>query len=309
MLKASLMSRLSLPIEPLEGVLALFAGEGLLPFQVAREAQSQGFSVIVYCLTLANRLRFEQQGFMTRTLKPTLARQTREQLARDGVRYFTMAGKFNKWLLFTNWQVDGEALAFLSGVRQKNDDGLVLAIINQFEQRCGLTVLPQTRFMTGLIAQEAGCLTLKPLEQARWFDVAYGYALAKASAGLDIGQTVVVHDTMAIAIEAIEGTDRCLKRAGALTRGKGGTVVKVAKPQQDDRFDVPTVGLRTLKTMQKVGLTTLATEAGATIYLEQDAMIGYANQHNMAMVSLTKAMLEPYLAQLHIGNNNPLVSP
>lgn len=109
--------------------------------------------------------------------------------------------------------------------------------------------------------------------------------MAKEMGRLDVGQTVVVHSGMLIAVEAIEGTDECIKRAGNLAGGKGGVVVKVAKPVQDQRFDIPTVGLRTLKAMKKAGLQVLVTEAEQTLYLEPEEMAAFADRNRMVLLS------------------------
>jgi DUF1009 family protein len=289
------------------GVLALVAGEGELPWLVAQEAVAQGFTVVVLSLTLKNLWKFQQAGFIVHRFYPGLWGSTKTLLHQHSVTHVTFAGKFNKWLLFTNLRLDMEALAVMRGIAQKNDDGLTLGILSAVEA-AGFTVLPQTRFMRALLHPQMGVLTTTTpaLTHSAWTDIAYGFALAKSMGQLDVGQTVVVKDTMILAIEAIEGTDECLKRAGYLARKQGGTVVKVAKPQQDDRFDVPAVGLRTLRTMKKVGLTVLATEANATIYLDFEAMQRFANANGITMVGVTQQHLQPWLSTLHIGNNNPI---
>jgi DUF1009 family protein len=311
------MMMMTLPTEqiptqapPSTGVLALVAGEGELPWLVAQEAVAQGFTVVVLSLTLKNLWQFQQAGFTVHRFYPGLWGRTQQLLHQHGVTHVTFAGKFNKWLLFTNLRLDMDALTVMKGIAQKNDDGLTLGILSAVEA-AGFTVLPQTRFMKALLHPTTGVLTstLPTLPHDAWVDIAYGFALAKSMGRLDVGQTVVVKDTMVLAIEAIEGTDECLKRAGHLAKKQGGTVVKVAKPQQDDRFDVPAVGLRTLRTMRKAGLTVLATEANATIYLDFAAMQRYANANGITIVGVTQQQLEPWLATLHIGNNNPIETP
>ena len=286
------------------------AGEGDLPLLVAKEAVAQGFKVVILSLTLKNQWVFTQAGFDVYRFYPGLWMRTKALLRAKNVSHVTFAGKFNKWLLFTNLRFDGEALNILSRIPQKNDDGLTLGILASIEAE-GFAVLPQTRFMKALLKPETGLLTdtYPSLNDAHWRDIAYGFSLAKTMGQLDVGQTVVVHETMVLAVEAIEGTDHCLKRAGSLSKNKGGTVVKTAKPQQDDRFDVPVVGLRTLRTMKKAGLTVLATEANATIYLDFPAMKRFAQAHHIAIVGVSAELLAPWQAQLHMGNNNPIATP
>ena len=286
------------------------AGEGELPLLVAKEAVAQGFQVVILSLTLKNQWAFAQAGLEVHRFYPGLWTSTKALLRSKNVSHVTFAGKFNKWLLFTNLRFDGEALQILSRIPQKNDDGLTLGILASIEAE-GFAVLPQTRFMKALLKPETGLLTdpSTPLTDAQWLDMAYGFSLAKAMGQLDVGQTVVVHETMILAVEAIEGTDACLHRAGELAKKRGGTVVKTAKPQQDDRFDVPAVGLRTLRTMKKAGLTVLATEANATIYLDFPAMKRFAEANKIAMVGVCADLLAPWQAQLHMGNNNPIYTP
>jgi UDP-2,3-diacylglucosamine hydrolase len=302
---------LKMPLKPsTTGILAIMAGEGELPLLVAKEAVAQGFQVLILSLTLKNQWLFQQAGFEVHRFYPGLWTATKALLRSKNVSHVTFAGKFNKWLLFTNLRFDGEALQILSSIPQKNDDGLTLGILASIEAE-GFAVLPQTRFMKALLKPETGLLTnpANPLSEAQWRDMAYGFSLAKTMGQLDVGQTVVVHDTMILAVEAIEGTDACLTRAGKLSKKRGGTVVKTAKPKQDDRFDVPTVGLRTLRTMKKVGLTVLATEVNATIYLDFPAMNCFAEAHQIAIVGVSEAFLTPWLEQLHVGNNNPIATP
>ncbi|MCA9111709.1 MAG: LpxI family protein, partial [Planctomycetaceae bacterium] len=131
-----------------------------------------------------------------------------------------------------------------------------------------------------------GFLTSRKPSPNQWKDVRFGWSLAKEMGRLDIGQTVVVNDTAVIAIEAIEGTDECIRRAGELCRRGGFTVVKVAKPQQDMRFDVPTVGVQTIQTMHEAGARVLAIESGMTILLDEPEVLELANRFGIAIVSL-----------------------
>jgi DUF1009 family protein len=131
-----------------------------------------------------------------------------------------------------------------------------------------------------------GFLTRRQPNQTQWKDIHFGWEIAKQMGGLDIGQTIVVGDTAVIAVEAIEGTDECIRRAGALYRRGGMTVIKVAKPQQDRRFDVPTIGVQTLEAMSQAGATCLAVEAGATILLDEDEMLAKANKLGITIVAL-----------------------
>ncbi len=132
---------------------------------------------------------------------------------------------------------------------------------------------------------QPGLIAGKPLSPARQADVDFGWAIAKEMGRLDIGQSICVKDRSIIAVEAVEGTDLCIRRAGTLCPKGGFTIVKVAKPQQDMRFDVPTVGVGTLQTMLESGATTLAIEAGMTILLDEAPFRQFAQRHGLSVVA------------------------
>ena len=133
---------------------------------------------------------------------------------------------------------------------------------------------------------QKGVLTETAPTDKQKADIDYGFKIAKQMGGLDIGQSVVMKDRMIMAIEAIEGTDRCIKRGGKLAKRKNAVVVKVSKPSQDKRFDIPAVGLRTIKTMKKYGANVLALESGETIIVNKDKMVDFANKNNIVIVAL-----------------------
>jgi UDP-2,3-diacylglucosamine hydrolase len=219
------------------------------------------------------------------------------------------AGKVNKWLLFTGLNMDAMTFKLLRLAPLKNDDAIMRFGIFLLEA-LGLTILPQVDFMRSLFQPEAILAQPWPMEARHWRDACFGFDLAKASGGLDVGQTVVVSDTMAIAVEAIEGTDACLKRAGKLTRKRGGCVAKVAKPGQDTRFDVPAVGLRTLKRMKHEGLNLLVTEANRTLFLDDiTEMKAYATRHGINLLSCTSEGLTPCRTTLHSATDGLGVKP
>jgi DUF1009 family protein len=272
--------------------LGLVAGSGQLPVSVTLQAKAWGWDVVAFCLDKDNAKALEKAGAQVEMISPGLMADNLARGHSHGIRYAAFAGKVNKWLLLRNPKLDAKALETLQKLRERSDDGLMLAIIDLMATE-GFDILPQTEFLRSHFLPQ-GCLTERGLTEAEWADVAYGFGLAKGMGALDVGQTVVVHQGMALAVEAIEGTDECLKRAGELAhkgwiktffnKKNGGVVVKVAKPNQDPRFDVPTVGLKTLKTMKDAGLKVLAAEAHRTFFLEPAAMVAYANRHNMSIV-------------------------
>ncbi len=197
---------------------------------------------------------------------------------RHNAHVATMAGKIHKVLLYRPWlwaRHTPDWLCwktfyphFVAGSRDRKDDTLLGAIVSAFASR-GITFVPATDFAPELLVSQ-GLIAGNPLTVKQQRDIEFGWKLAKAMGGLDVGQCVCVKDQAALAIEAIEGTDACIERAGQLCRAGGFTVVKVAKPQQDMRFDVPTVGRRTLGTMAQAGARVLAIEADRTILLDGD---------------------------------------
>ena len=138
-----------------------------------------------------------------------------------------------------------------------------------------------------------GHLTRRDPSAAQRKDIEFGWTMAKEMGRLDVGQSVAVKDRAALAVEAIEGTDECIRRAGKLCRAGGFTVVKVAKPQQDMRFDVPTIGLGTLETMVAAGGQVLAIEAGRTIVIDQADVVRFADRHRLAIVAVSAAGMLP----------------
>jgi DUF1009 family protein len=263
--------------------IGLVAGEGALPLHVAKNARIRGIEVVPFMVGKNNsRLQdiCQQKGHR---IIPGLVRKSLELIEKERITHVVFAGKVNKWILLRDPRIDDIALEAIRRVARLNDDAVMLWIIQQLEQR-GIQILPQSDFMQELFLPEKLLSSRVPSEMDMR-DVRYGFEIAKEMGRLDIGQSIVVRSGMIIAVEAIEGTDECLLRAGKLTGKKGGVVVKVAKPDQDQRFDIPTVGLRTLKRMRTAGLHMLATEANRTLFLEPEEMAAYADKHRMIILS------------------------
>jgi lipid-A-disaccharide synthase len=280
--------------------LALIAGEGTLPFNALQEAKRQGYKVFVF-LIHGRPNDFHRYRQIADGVMPYHLGQLRKMLAhfRDlKITHVCFAGKVNKWLLFTQLNFDGLSLRLLKHMPRKNDDALMRYIIEAYAH-LGIETVPQVQFMQSLFQAEGVIAEGKPLSEADWLDACFGFDTAKSMAALDIGQSVVVNDTMVIAVEAIEGTDECIKRAGHLQRKQGGCLAKVAKPAQDARFDVPAVGLRTLKRMHQAGLSLLVTEANATLFLDAlDTMQAFARKHGITILSVSGDGLAKWRTQL-----------
>jgi DUF1009 family protein len=216
---------------------------------------------------------------------------------RHGAARATMAGKIHKTKLFARgaWVrhlPDWVGLKtfwphFVSRRRDNCDDSLLGAISAAFDER-GVQICPATDFAPELLATE-GVLAGRPLTARQEADVAFGWRLAKELGRLDIGQTVVVKNRAPLALEAIEGTDACIRRAGTLCPTGGMIVVKVAKPQQDLRFDMPTIGIGTIESLAAAGATVLAIEAGRTILVDKPALASCATRHGITIASFCDA--------------------
>ncbi len=269
----------------------LLAGWGRFPVLFAEAARAQG--VKVCALGIDGMYSDELPALCDHFDVTPLARLGRaiRYFRRQQVDHIVMAGKVEKRVLFHPLRVfklwpDWRSLHmwFRYARNNKSDDTLLMAVIREFE-RDGLRFASALDFCPELLVKH-GFLTRKQPSPKQWKDIHFGWEIAKQMGGLDIGQTVVVNDTAIIAVEAIEGTDECIRRAGLLCRRGNLTIVKVAKPQQDRRFDVPTIGMQTIETMSEAGARCLAVEAGQTILLDEPEVVERANKLGIAIVSL-----------------------
>ncbi|MHB0957451.1 MAG: LpxI family protein [Pirellulaceae bacterium] len=222
--------------------------------------------------------------------------------SRRGVRQATMAGKiFKARMIYQPWgwlrhMPDWRCCRtfyphFVARTKDRRDDTLMTTLIEAYAQD-GITFAPPTDFAPELLVK-LGSLTGRKPTSAQQKDIAFGWHLAKELGRVDVGQTVVIKGLSAIAVEAVEGTDACIRRAGELCPQGGFTVVKVAKPQQDMRFDVPTIGLGTLRSMVQAGGQVLAVEAGKTIVVEEARVIDFAKRHRLTLIAVDASQIPP----------------
>lgn len=280
--------------------LGLLAGWGRYPLLLAQSLRQQGYAV--YCLGVvgeADRALAEVSQHFQWIGLGKLGRAIRF-FQEHGVRQAVMAGKVHKTHLFQPWLwvrhfPDWATIRMfiphlLTRRKDCRDDSLLGAIVEAFAAR-GIHFRPPTDLVPELLLGP-GQLTEQGPTRWQWKDIVFGWAVAKQMGRLDIGQTVAVKDQAVLAVEAVEGTDACIRRAGMLCPAGGFTVVKVAKPQQDMRFDVPAIGLGTLETMRAVRAAVLAVEAHRTILVEHDRFIREANQAQLVVVSLEESAVE-----------------
>jgi DUF1009 family protein len=277
----------SRPVEPI----GLLAGSGRFPVLFAESARRRGLPVA--CVGIKYEVSEELRALCASFDVVGIARLGRmiRTFRRRRVRRIVMAGKVTKNVMYTPWRIlqlcpDLRTLQwFYRRSRVDNrDDTMLLSIIAEFE-RDAMTFASALDFCPELLVTQ-GILTRKAPSSADLKDIEFGWGLAKEMGRLDVGQSVAVKERAVLAVEAIEGTDRCIERAGQLCRAGGWTLVKVAKPQQDMRFDVPTVGVSTIENLHKAGASVLAIEAGKTILLDQPEVVALADRYGLTIVAL-----------------------
>ncbi|MBY0460394.1 MAG: UDP-2,3-diacylglucosamine diphosphatase LpxI [Gemmataceae bacterium] len=275
------------PREPV----GLLACGGRFPVAFAEKARASGIPVV--CVAAAGMADPELRGLCAEFVwlrRMSLGAVIRA-FRRGRVRRWAMAGKFEKRVLFRPWRwllflPDWRTVRFWFFRRRRanNDDALLLGLIDEF-RREGMECVSALDLCPELLARP-GVLTRRRPTPDELRDIALGWHLAKEMGRLDVGQSVMVRERAVLAVEAIEGTDLAIRRAGELCPRGGFVVVKVAKPAQDRRFDVPTVGPQTVEAMRRAGATALAIEAGRTIVLDEAATVALADRHGIAITSL-----------------------
>jgi len=266
--------------------LGVIAGLGDLPAAVAAEAKKSGYTVIGVAL----------QPPADDSLKSVADDFHRISIGRFGglinllkklsVKEAVMAGKVPKSLLYENKMdiiPDLKAVKLLFSLKNLSDDTIMAAVVQELE-KSGVTIHKTTRFTKNLLAPE-GVLTSKKPTKEQYKDIEFGWSIAKKIGRLDIGQTIVVKNKAVMAVEAIEGTDQAIQRGGRLA-GRDAVVIKVSKPQQDMRFDVPAVGADTLASMTQTEARVLALEAGKCIIIDRNSFIKKANKAGIAVVGI-----------------------
>ncbi|HEV2289545.1 MAG TPA: UDP-2,3-diacylglucosamine diphosphatase LpxI [Candidatus Acidoferrales bacterium] len=259
----------------------LIAGNGKFPFLVLEGARSRGIDMAVIAIReeaspqleqVAARLHWVSLGELSRTI---------ELLHSEGVKQAVMAGQVKHNKIFSSIRPDWKLAKLLLSLPKKNTDSLIGAVAGLLEDE-GIRLVDSTVFLASLLP-EKGVLTRRALDEEEAADIVYGREVAHRLAGLDLGQTVVIRERACVAVEAMEGTDETIERAARLTQGKRLAVVKVSKPDQDMRFDVPVVGLRTIEVMQRCHATSLAVDAGRTLLFDREKLVAAADAAGIAI--------------------------
>lgn len=265
-------------------ILGLITGNGFLPELIAKEAKGSGYRVAVCAIQGETNPSIESLADATTWVKLGQLGRAIQFFKREGVQEAVMAGKVTKTNLFRgDIRPDLEMVRALTQIKNHSDDALLGAVANHLNKN-GIRLLDSIRFLGEDALPKAGILTCRKPSKKEEEDIEFGWRLAKEMGRLDIGQTVVVKNKSILAVEAIEGTDEAILRGGKLGSGDV-VVVKVAKPNQDMRFDVPTVGLGTLESMIQAKARVLAFEAGKTIVLDRTQFIAKANENKIAVMA------------------------
>jgi hypothetical protein len=266
--------------------LGLIAGNGRFPFLVLEAARGAGHEVTV--VALKEETFPELAALAARPPVAAVHWISLGQLGRcigafktAGVTQAVMAGQVKHTKLFADIVPDMTLLGVLMRLKAKNTDALISGVADALRDN-GIELLDSTAFLEPLMAREGALTRRGPTEEER-ADLAFGYTVADAVAALDIGQTIVVKSSAVVAVEAMEGTDEVIARAGQLA-GAGTRVIKVAKPNQDMRFDVPVVGVSTIEAMKTAGATVLSVDSGKTLMIDGDAIVQAANEAGIAIV-------------------------
>jgi len=270
--------------KPSEERFAVIAGNGHFPFLVLEAARDQAIHPLVVAIKEEASPDLARTAEAIHWLSLGEVSKLLELLKVERVNKVVLAGQVKHAQLFSSIRPDGLVQRVLGSMRRKNTDALLGVFVKMLEGR-GIQVVDSTLFLKPLLAGE-GTLTERAPDESELADIEYGRKIAKKIAGLDIGQTVVVADRACVAVEAMEGTDAAIERAAHLSNGRRPVVVKVSKPRQDMRFDVPVVGLRTIKKMSRSNARALAVDAGKTLFFERARLLEEANRAGVAIVGM-----------------------
>ncbi len=259
----------------------LIAGNGRFPFLVLEGARSQGIEMAVIAIKEEAAPELEAQTKRLHWVSLGELSKAIDLLHKEGVTQAVMAGQVKHTKIFSAIRPDWKLAKLLFALPRKNTDALIGAVAKVLEDE-GIRLVNSTLFLKPLVP-EAGVLTQRAPSEQEAADIEYGLGVARQIAGMDIGQTVVISDKACVAVEAMEGTDETIARAARLANGKKLVVVKVSKPKQDMRFDVPVVGLPTIQQMRACGATALAVDAGRTVFFDREKLIELANQVGIAI--------------------------
>jgi hypothetical protein len=269
--------------------IGLIAGNGRFPLIFAEQAKREGVSLVAVAHRgetseeiekLADTVTWVYVGELGKIIRT---------FHRAEVKEAVMVGGIQKTRLFSNFRPDLRGATFLARLKSREDDRLLRGVADELERE-GIRVLESTVFLGQIIAAE-GVLTRRLPTAEQWEDVRFGFRVAKEIGRMGIGQTVVVKKRVVLSVEAVDGTDAAIRRGGDLAKG-GFVVVKVSKPQQDLRFDVPAVGMETIRTIHESRGAVVAVEAGKTILLEKEQLLQEADRWGLVVAAIREKDVE-----------------
>jgi len=272
-----------------ENRIGIIAGSSSFPLMLARAAQQNGFSVVACChkgetnpelAEIVERAVWIKLGELGRII---------DTFKNSGVTQVALAGGINRVKLFGGVKLDARGMKLIARLKSVKDDIIMRGIADELMSE-GIEVIECTRFMEDQLAKE-GTLTARSPSEEEFKDIQVGVQAVEALSSQDIGQTVVIKEGVVVAVEAVEGTDRTICRAGELA-GPGAVVVKFSKTTQDLRFDVPTIGVKTISSMIEAKAKLLAIEAGRCLILDQEEVINLANRYQISIIVCPKLRKE-----------------
>ena len=259
----------------------LIAGNGDFPFLVLEGARSRGIDMAVIAIREEASPALEQAATRFHWISLGELGRGIDLLHQEGVKHAVMAGQVKHNKIFSTIRPDWRLAKLLLALPSKNTDSLIGAVAHVLEGE-GIELVDSTKFL-GSLLPATGVLTRRAPDDAEAADIAYGRQIAHQIAGLDLGQTVVIRDRACVAIEAMEGTDETIERAARIAGGQKLVVVKVSKPRQDMRFDVPVIGGKTIEVMRRANATALAIDAGRTLLFDREALVRAADEAGIAI--------------------------
>ncbi|MGH9444769.1 MAG: LpxI family protein [Terriglobia bacterium] len=264
---------------------AIIAGNGRFPFLVLEAARQQGIDPVVFAIKEEASPDLSAKASVIHWLSLGEIAKLMDLLHSERIKRAVLAGQVKHAQLFSTITADNLVSGALANLERRNTDALIGAFVGMLEGQ-GIEVLDSTLFLRPLLAG-AGVMTARRPDASDISDVEYGEEIARKVAALDIGQTVVVAERACVAVEAMEGTDAAIERAAALSKGRRLVVVKVNKPRQDMRFDVPVTGAHTVDVMIRANARVLAVDAGSTLLFERDLMLQRANEAGIVILGMT----------------------
>ncbi|MDM8514739.1 UDP-2,3-diacylglucosamine diphosphatase LpxI [Desulfobacterales bacterium HSG16] len=265
--------------------IGIIAGNGQFPLIFSKKAKSKGYGVYAAAYVKEADPALKKHVEVMEWLHLGQLKKLVRFFHKNDVKEAVMMGGITKTRMFTNVRPDIAAISLFARMKSTHDDGILRAFADYLEKE-GIKIISATFLLPELLA-DPGCWTKRKPAKNETADIDMGWDLAKEIGKLDIGQSIVVAGGSVMAVEAIDGTDATILRGGLLSEGQA-VVVKICKPNQDIRFDMPSVGLGTIETMQKAGAKVLALEAGRTIVFDKESMIALADSSRISIVGIEK---------------------